>query len=108
MRRILFEHARRKQSTKHGGPHSHRPVELDAMPLADRRDPLLVLAIHEALNRLAEKSPRKAELVKLRYFLDCTLAEAADILGIAAATAEDDWTYARAWLRREWLRGQTG
>ena len=52
------------------------------------------------------KSPRKAELVKLRYFLGCTIPEAAEILGIAAATAEEDWTYARTWLRREWLRGQ--
>lgn len=48
-----------------------------------------------------ETAPRKAELVKLRYFLGCTISEAAAILGIAPATAEEDWTYARAWLRRE-------
>ena len=62
-------------------------------------------ALHEALDRLAQKSPRKAELVKLRFFLGCTIAEAAQILGIASATAEEDWTYAKAWLRRQWLRG---
>jgi DNA-directed RNA polymerase specialized sigma24 family protein len=52
------------------------------------------------------KSPRKAELVKLRYFLGCSVAESAQILGISVATAEEDWTYARAWLRRQWLRDE--
>ena len=60
------------------------------------RDPLELLAVHEVLDRLAEKSPRKAELVKLRYFLGCTMQEAAQVLGIAQGTAEDDWTYAKA------------
>ena len=69
-------------------------------------DVLEVLAVHDALDRLAQKSPRKAELVKLRYFLGCTIAEAAQVLGIAPATAEEDWTYAKAWLRRLWLRGE--
>ena len=49
----------------------------------------------------------KAEMIKLRYFLGCTMAEAAQILGIAHATAEEDWTYARAWLRRQWRRGES-
>jgi DNA-directed RNA polymerase specialized sigma24 family protein len=75
--------------------------------MLDRRDPLEIIAVHEALDRLAQKSPRKAELVKLRYFLGCTLPEAAAILSIASATAEEDWAYARTWLRREWLRGQS-
>jgi DNA-directed RNA polymerase specialized sigma24 family protein len=70
------------------------------------RDPLEVIAVHEALDRLAQNSPRKAELVKLRYFLGCTMAEAAQILGIAPATAEEDWTYAKAWLRRQWRRDE--
>ena len=60
----------------------------------------------EALDQLAAESPRKAELVKLRYFAGCTMAEAAEVLGVAAKTAEEDWTYARAWLRRRWLRDQ--
>jgi RNA polymerase sigma factor (TIGR02999 family) len=100
MRRILVENARRKQSQKRGGSILHRSECGDDIPVLDALDPLEVLAIHEALERLAEKSPRKAELVKLRYFLGCTIPESAEILGIAPATAEEDWTYAKAWLRR--------
>jgi len=103
MRRILVENARRKRSHKHGGGLVHQDADPDDFPVANRRDPLEVLAVHELLDRLAQKSPRKAELVKLRYFLACTMAEAAQILGVAQATAEEDWTYAKAWLRRHWL-----
>jgi RNA polymerase sigma factor (TIGR02999 family) len=106
MRRILVETARRKRSLKQGGDRVRHDVDPDDFPMAQPHDPLEVLAVHEALDRLAEKSPRKAELVKLRYFLGCTIAEAAQVLGIAPATAEEDWTYARAWLRRQWLRGE--
>jgi RNA polymerase sigma factor (TIGR02999 family) len=105
MRRILVEMARRKQSRKHGGM-SRRDADPDAFPIADVLDSHEVLAVHEALAQLAAKAPRKAELVKLRYFLGCTMAEAAQVLGIAPATAEEDWTYAKAWLRRQWLRGE--
>ena len=108
MRRILVDRARRKQSRKHGGGGGRRPRQVTTLAdvaAGDAPDPLEVLAVHEALERLAAKSPRKAELVKLRYFLGCTMAEAAQVLGIAHATAEGDWTYARAWLRRQWLRG---
>jgi RNA polymerase sigma factor (TIGR02999 family) len=104
MRRILVENARRKQSCKHGGGLVRQALAPDDFPVENPRDPLEVLAVHEALDRLSQKAPRKAELVKLRFFLGCTMAEAAQILGIAPATAEDDWTYARAWLRRQWLR----
>ena len=83
-----------------------RDVDPDDCPVATPHDPLELLAVHEALDRLARKSPRKAELVKLRYFLSCTIAEAAQILSIAPATAEEDWTYARAWLRRQCLRDE--
>jgi RNA polymerase sigma factor (TIGR02999 family) len=106
MRRILVENARRKTSVKRGGGRVRDDVDPHELPLLDRRDPLEIIAVHEALDRLGQKSPRKAELVKLRYFLGCTLPEAAAILGIASATAEEDWAYARTWLRREWLRGQ--
>jgi RNA polymerase sigma factor (TIGR02999 family) len=104
MRRILVENARRKRSHKHGGGLVRRDAAPDDFPLPNPPDPLEVLAVHEALDRLARKSPRKAELVKLRYFLGCTITEAAQVLGVAPATAEEDWTYARAWLRRHWLR----
>jgi RNA polymerase sigma factor (TIGR02999 family) len=106
MRRILVEKARRKQSRKHGGDRSRQLAPLEELAAADGPDPLEVLAVHEALERLAAKSSRKAELVKLRYFLGCTMAEVAEILGIAQATAEEDWTFAKAWLRRQWLRGE--
>jgi RNA polymerase sigma factor (TIGR02999 family) len=103
MRRILVEQARRKASLKRGGEHERTDVEPDDLPLTPPGDPLEVLAIHEALDLLSTESPRKAEVVKLRYFLGCTMPETAEILGIAAKTAEEDWTYARAWLRRRWL-----
>jgi RNA polymerase sigma factor (TIGR02999 family) len=105
MRRILVERARRKRRRKHGGGLSHQDPNLDDLAGPDHRDPLEVLAVHEAMDQLAEKAPRKAELVKLRYFLGCTMAEAAQVLGIAHSTAEEDWTYSKAWLRRHWLRG---
>jgi RNA polymerase sigma factor (TIGR02999 family) len=100
MRRILVEIARRKKSSKHGGGLTRQDADVDALLVVNGRDLVEVLSVQEALDQLAQKSPRKAELVKLRYFLGCTIAEAAEILGIAAATAEEDWTYARAWLRR--------
>jgi RNA polymerase sigma factor (TIGR02999 family) len=106
MRRILVERARRKRRRKHGGGLPHQDSNLDDLAERETRDPLEVLAVHEALDQLAEKAPRKAELVKLRYFLGCTMAEAAQVLGIAQATAEEDWTYSKAWLRRQWLRGE--
>ena len=101
MRRILVEKARHNQSQKHGGGLLHQDLDLDNVPGPQPMDPLEVLAVHEALDRLAEKSPRKAELVKLRYFLGCTISEAAEILAIAPATAEEDSIYGRAWLRRQ-------
>lgn len=104
MRRILVENARHKQSQKHGGGMHRHDADPNQSAVTEPHDPLELLAIHELLDQLARKSPRKAELVKLRYFLGCTLAEAADILHIAPATAEEDWTYAKAWLRRQFQR----
>jgi len=98
MRRILVENARRKQAAKHGG-HVHR-LGLDQVELADRSpsSPDKLLALDEALSRLAVEDPAKAELVKLRYFAGLSLEEAADILGISLATAKRRWAFARAWL----------
>ncbi len=104
MRRILVESARRRNSQKHGGDMTRQDASPDARFVEEARDPLEILNVQEALDQLAEKSPRKAELVKLRYFLGCTIPEAAEILGIAPATAEEDWTYAKAWLRRQFAR----
>jgi RNA polymerase sigma factor (TIGR02999 family) len=100
MRRILVEKARQRKSAKRGGDVKRSPASPDELPGKPPAEPLEILAVHEALDRLAAKSPRKAELVKLRYFLGCTIPEAADLLGIAPATAEEDWTYAKAWLRK--------
>jgi RNA polymerase sigma factor (TIGR02999 family) len=104
MRRILVEQARRKATLKRGGDGSRQDFEPDDLPVTPPGDALDTLAVHEMLDELAAESPRMAELVKLRYFLGCTMPESAEVLGIAVKTAEEDWTYARAWLRRRWLR----
>lgn len=103
MRRILVEQARHKTTLKRGGESERLQLDPDDLPVAPPGDLLEILAVHEVLELLAAESPRKAELVKLRYFLGCTMAETAEILGVAVKTAEEDWTYARAWLRRCWL-----
>ena len=98
MRRILVDNARRKKRPKHGG--DRQRVELDeACPLQHAPDDLL--ALNEALARLASQEPIKAELVELRYFAGLSLDEAAETLGISRATAKRYWTYARAWLYAE-------
>jgi RNA polymerase sigma factor (TIGR02999 family) len=100
MRRILVERAREKHSLKRGG--EFRRVELSdieptALPLAC--DDLL--ALDEALHKLEKQHPRKADLVKLRFFAGLSTAEAAHSLNISLSTAEKDWAYSRAWLRLE-------
>jgi RNA polymerase sigma factor (TIGR02999 family) len=96
MRRILVEAARRRQSLKRGGNLARQDIDELDIPLA--QPPEEVLAVHEALAKLAETNQRAAELVKLRYFAGFTIKEAAEILGIAPRTADDLWAYARAWL----------
>jgi RNA polymerase sigma factor (TIGR02999 family) len=99
MRRILIGNARRKHALKRGG--EAKRVDLDGVELADRPADDKLLALEDALVRLAEKDPVKAELVKLRYFTGLTNAEAAAVLGISTATADRYWAYARAWLQNE-------
>jgi RNA polymerase sigma factor (TIGR02999 family) len=105
MRRILIERARHKQTEKHGG---HRQwIDLDKVEdVADSRSPDL-LALDEALNKLAAEDPVKAQLVTLRYFTGLSVQEAADALGISRATADRYWSYARTWLYCE-LSGKDG
>ena len=103
MRRILVEHARRKQSLKRGG--GAERLELDESSIVLSAPPDELLAVHEALDRLAAEDPSAAQLVKLRYFVGMTMEEAASALGMAHRTAERLWTYARVWLRRE-IRGR--
>ena len=98
MRRILVESARRKDRLKHGGGRARADFDLAALPGPDRPDELL--AVDEALTRLAAADPQAAELVKLRYFVGLSLPDAAKVLNLSTRTAERTWTYARAWLRR--------
>jgi RNA polymerase sigma factor (TIGR02999 family) len=97
MRRILVEQARRKQSLKAGG--GRRRVDLADVELAVGGPGFDLLALDDALQQLARKDPRKAELVKLRFFAGLTVGQAAQALGIAPSTADEDWAYARSWLR---------
>ena len=103
MRRILVEHARRKQSLKRGAGAEH--VELNEAALVLTAPPDELLAVHEALDRLTTEDPQAAELVKLRYFLGMTMDEAATALGLSKRTAESLWTYARVRLHRD-IQGQ--
>jgi RNA polymerase sigma factor (TIGR02999 family) len=106
MRRILVENARRKKAAKNGGTRGREELHPDIVAAPAPEDELL--AVHEALDRLAENQPEKAELVKLRYFAGLTADEAATALGISPSTADRYWVYARAWLRREIGRSTTG
>lgn len=102
MRRVLVETARRKKSLKRGGGAGRSgtdPVTIAAPDPA--ADPLDLVALDEALARLEANSPRRAALVKLRYFAGLTIPQAAEALGIARSTADDDWAYAKSWLRIE-------
>src|SRR5262245_56018367 len=99
MRRILVESARRKSRLKHG--REHQRVDLDSGCLVSTAPSLDLLALDEALSRLAEIEPAKAELVKLRFFAGLTMPEAAAALDISLATAERYWTFAKSWLYAE-------
>jgi RNA polymerase sigma factor (TIGR02999 family) len=96
MRRILVDSARHKRSLKAGGEHVR--IELDDhLAIAERTIDLI--ALDEALDRLAAEDARKAELVKLRFFGGLTSREVADALGISESTADADWAFAKAWLK---------
>jgi RNA polymerase sigma factor (TIGR02999 family) len=99
MRRILIDHARCRLSQRRGG--DARRVSLDGLDLAAPLPDDEVLAVDEALERLQQIDPRKAELVKLRYFAGLTIPEAAQTMGISVPTANRYWAYARAWLHEE-------
>ena len=98
MRRILIDRARHKGTRKAGG--DRRRVDLDAAvePAGDGPD-LELLALDEALTELEQRDPRKAAVVKLRFFAGLTTEQAAAVLGVSTSTAENDWAYARSWLR---------
>jgi RNA polymerase sigma factor (TIGR02999 family) len=105
MRRILLERARRRRALKRGGGVERVNVEEVEIPIAAADEDAL-LAVDEALEKLATSNPREAELVKLRYFIGLSFAEAAGVLGITEATAKEWWAYARAWLAVEVRRSR--
>lgn len=98
MRRILVDVARRKQAVRHGGGLHRTPYDGIEIPAATTSAELLT--VHEVLGELERLDPRKAELVKLRYFADLTLDQAAELMGVSVRTAKRDWAFARAWLYR--------
>jgi RNA polymerase sigma factor (TIGR02999 family) len=98
MRRILIDRARHKQTRKAGG--GRRRLDLDAIePALEEGNDDRLLALDDALRQLEVEDPRKAELVKLRFFAGLTAEQAAAALGVSTSTAEKDWAYARSWLR---------
>ena len=99
MRRILIDNARRKRSVRHGG--GQQRMDLEKVDLASSKSDDQLLAINDALDKLAARSKSEAELVKLRYFVGMTVEEAADALGISTRTADNYWAHARAWLFHE-------
>jgi RNA polymerase sigma factor (TIGR02999 family) len=104
MRRILVENARRKQRVKHGG--GRQRIDLDEACPVVRPPSDDLLALDEALTRLAAPDPVRAELVKLRFFAGLTMPEAAEALGLSLATAERHWTFVRVWLYAELTGGE--
>jgi RNA polymerase sigma factor (TIGR02999 family) len=101
MRQILVDSARKKNAAKRGGGAAQRltmtgiPDSKGAVPEVD------ILALNEALERIESKDRRVASVVELRFFAGLTIAETARVLGVSHSTVEDDWSFARAWLRRE-------
>jgi RNA polymerase sigma factor (TIGR02999 family) len=104
MRRILVENARRKDRLKRGGGRAR--IEVEHLDVAASQEPEELLALDDALTRLAVADPQAAELVKLRYFAALTLKQAAETLGIAPRTADFLWAYAKAYLLKD-VRGDS-
>jgi len=99
MRRILIDRARRKRTQRHGG--GYQRVDFDSFDVAGAVVDDQLLALDEALVKLAVDHPVQAELVKLRYFAGLTNEEAAEVLGVSVSTVKNYWTFSRAWLLNE-------
>jgi RNA polymerase sigma factor (TIGR02999 family) len=104
MRRILIDNARRKQRLKHGG--NKKKVDLNDIEPAIYAPSDDLIALDQALDRLAKMDKIKADLVKLRYFAGLTLEQAADLLNLSERTAKRYWAHARAWLYRQVKEGR--
>ena len=99
MRRILIENARRKRAARHGG--GQPKLDLSEVEIAAAAKDDELLAVSDALEKLAARDRQKAELVKLRYFVGLTTEEAAEVLGVSVPTADRWWNFSRAWLFEE-------
>ena len=99
MRHILIDRARRKSTHRHGG--GHQRVDFDGLDLAAPGADDEVLAVNDALEKLAREHPVQAELVKLRYFAGMTNEEASLVLGVSVSTVKNYWNFSRAWLLNE-------
>ena len=99
MHRILIDHARKRLRQKRGA--GARPVSLSRADPTSWDEPERLLALDEALRRLVEVDARSAEVVKLRYFGGLSIAQTAEALGVSERTVKREWSFARAWLRRE-------
>jgi RNA polymerase sigma factor (TIGR02999 family) len=105
MRRILIDRARSKRALRHGGAHVR--VDFQQLDLASPDADDQLLAVNDALDKLAQQDPVEAELVKLRYFVGLTVDEAASLLDISPRTARNYWAHARTWLYHQiMVRGQ--
>jgi RNA polymerase sigma-70 factor (ECF subfamily) len=103
MRQVLVDHARRRSAVRHGGRLRRVPLDRIVDDLEEQKPD--VVAVREALDRLAERNGRLAQVMTLRYFGQLTIPEVAAALAISPATVERDWRLARAWLRGQ-LRGR--
>jgi RNA polymerase sigma factor (TIGR02999 family) len=103
MRRILVDKARRRRRHKHGGGQPHADIDLANLAAPMPEDDLLT--VDEAMTRLAEEHPLRAQLVRLRFYAGLSNEDAAQVLGISATTAKRYWRFARAWLHREVRKG---
>jgi RNA polymerase sigma factor (TIGR02999 family) len=106
MRRILVDHARRQRAAKRVDPADRVPLD-EASPAVAAAD-VDLLALHEALDDLAQVNPRQARVVELRYFGGMTTEETAEVLQVSTATVERDWQAARLWLHRQLSRSAVG
>ncbi len=105
MRNIRVDAARRRAAARRGGDRA--PAALDGHEPVFDDDPTEVMAVDEALRKLEAVSPRRAEVVMLRYFAGLSIDETAQVLGVAPRSVDEEWRFAKAWLHRELSRGES-
>jgi RNA polymerase sigma factor (TIGR02999 family) len=101
MRQLIFDYARRQQSTKRGGGRPHASFEDHQVPVAETHDADLILAIERILDQIRLSNPRMAEVITARFFAGYSINEISEIMGISSRTVTRDLTRARAWLKTE-------